>query len=147
MSSKLTPNQIADCIKTIIKSKVKTRKFNETIELQIGLKDYDTQKDKRFAGSVRLPNIPRPKLKICLIADAKHKAEALKLNLTDVDIVELDDLKIHNKEKKPIKAWAKKYSMLLATDTNIKKIPVVLGPWLKRLGMFPTPVTHNENLK
>ena len=29
------------------------RGFNETVELQIGLKNYDTQRDKRFAGSVR----------------------------------------------------------------------------------------------
>ena len=33
----------------------KARKFVETVDLQIGLKDYDPNKDKRFAGSVRLP--------------------------------------------------------------------------------------------
>ncbi len=42
----------------------KQRKFVETVDLQIGLKDYDPNKDKRFAGSVRLPYIPRPKLKV-----------------------------------------------------------------------------------
>jgi large subunit ribosomal protein L10Ae len=45
----------------------KPRKFVETIDLQIGLKDYDPNKDKRFAGSVRLPYIPRPKLKVKMI--------------------------------------------------------------------------------
>ena len=43
-------------------SKEKNRKFVETIELQIGLKNYDPQKDKRFSGSVKLPHIPRPKM-------------------------------------------------------------------------------------
>jgi large subunit ribosomal protein L10Ae len=42
----------------------KERKFVETVDLQIGLKDYDPNKDKRFAGSVRLPYVPRPKLKV-----------------------------------------------------------------------------------
>ncbi len=42
----------------------KKREFAETVDLQIGLKDYDPNKDKRFAGTVRLPNIPRPKLKV-----------------------------------------------------------------------------------
>ena len=42
----------------------KPRKFIETIDLQIGLKDYDPNKDKRFAGSVRLPYIPRPRLRV-----------------------------------------------------------------------------------
>ena len=32
----------------------KKRNFLETVELQIGLKNYDPQKDKRFSGTVRL---------------------------------------------------------------------------------------------
>lgn len=44
----------------------------ETIELQIGLKNYDPQKDKRFNGSIKLPLIPRPKLKVCVLGDVKH---------------------------------------------------------------------------
>jgi len=36
--------------------------------------------------------------------------------------------------------------VLLATDANIKKIPVVLGPVLNRIGMFPQPVSHDEPL-
>ena len=31
----------------------KPRKFTETVELQIGLKNYDPQRDKRFSGTVR----------------------------------------------------------------------------------------------
>jgi large subunit ribosomal protein L10Ae len=58
----------------------------------------------------------------------------------------MEDLKKFNKDKKLIKKWAKKYSLLLATDTLIKKIPTVLGPVLNRIGMFPQPCTHNESL-
>lgn len=57
----------ADRMKALIAQMLSTRKprkFVETIDLQIGLKDYDPNKDKRFAGSVRLPYIPRPKLKV-----------------------------------------------------------------------------------
>lgn len=50
----------------------KKRGFTETIELQIGLKNYDPQKDKRFSGSIRLPYVPRPKLK----ASHRHLLEA-----------------------------------------------------------------------
>ena len=49
-------------------SKSKARKFTETVELQIGLKNYDPQKDKRFSGSVKLPYCPRPHLKVCALA-------------------------------------------------------------------------------
>ena len=34
-------------------SKDKPRKFQETVDLQIGLKNYDPQKDKRFSGTVK----------------------------------------------------------------------------------------------
>lgn len=29
------------------------RNFQETVEMQIGLKNYDTQRDKRFNGSIK----------------------------------------------------------------------------------------------
>lgn len=53
-------------------SRTKQRKFTETIELQIGLKNYDPQKDKRFSGTVKLPHIPRPNMKVCVLGDVKH---------------------------------------------------------------------------
>ena len=144
--SKLTQGQITEAINTILKDR-KQRKFVETIELQLGLKDYDTQKDKRFSGTVRLPNVPRPGMKICLIGDAKHQEEAKALGDPDLECVDLDSLKKFNKDKKLIKKWAKQYAILLATDTNVKKIPTVLGPVLNRIGMFPQVVTHAESLR
>merc|ERR1740130_716405 len=143
--SKITNALVLECIKEM-REKSKSRKFTQTVELQVALKDYDPQKDKRFVGSVRLPNIPRPNLKICVIADQKH-ADEIKAAGLEIDVTNLDTLKKFNKDKKQIKKWAKKYSLLLATDTLIKKIPVVLGPVLNRIGMFPQPVTHNEPIE
>jgi hypothetical protein len=34
------------------------------VELQIGLKNYDPQRDKRFSGTVKLPRVPRPGMTI-----------------------------------------------------------------------------------
>lgn len=34
--------------------------------VQIGLKNYDPQKDKRFSGTVKLPYTPRPSMKVCM---------------------------------------------------------------------------------
>ena len=34
-------------------SEEKPRKFLESVDLQIGLKNYDPQKDKRFSGTVK----------------------------------------------------------------------------------------------
>jgi large subunit ribosomal protein L10Ae len=65
----------------------------------------------------------------------------------NIDVMDFDALKTFNKDKKLIKKWAKKYTILLATDTLVKKIPTVLGPILNRIGMFPQVVSHNEDLR
>jgi len=95
---------------------------------------------------VRVPNVPRPNLKICLIADQKHQDEVKAAGL-DIDVTTLDALKKFNKDKKLIKSWAKKYYLLLATDNLVKKVPVVLGPILNRINRFPQPVSHNEPIE
>merc|ERR1712014_80281 len=95
-----------------------------------------------MGGSVRLPSVPRPKLKLCMIAEAK-KAGIDK----DIDITDLDTLKKFNKDKKLVKKWAKKYSILLASDSVLKKVPVVVGPILARINRFPLVVDHNAPLQ
>lgn len=42
----------------------KKRNFLETVELQIGLKNYDPQRDKRFSGTIKLPTVPRPGMNV-----------------------------------------------------------------------------------
>jgi large subunit ribosomal protein L10Ae len=73
--SKLHSELLKDCISQIVQDAKKNRKFTETVELQISLKNYDPQKDKRFSGSVKLPHIPRPKMKVCMLGDAQHVEE------------------------------------------------------------------------
>lgn len=68
----------------------KRRNFVETIELQIGLKNYDPQRDKRFSGTVKLPNVPRPRMSICILADAADIDRAKQIEL---EYMSVDDLK------------------------------------------------------
>ncbi|TPX59680.1 hypothetical protein PhCBS80983_g02260 [Powellomyces hirtus] len=122
----------------------KPRKFTETVELQIGLKNYDPQRDKRFSGTIKLPNVPKPKMKLCILADQHHMDQAKSIGL---DFMSVDDLKKLNKNKKLIKKLAKKYDAFLASEALIKQIPRLLGPGLSKAGKFPTPVSHNDNLE
>jgi large subunit ribosomal protein L10Ae len=54
--SKISRDTLTEAVAEILKhsNETKKRKFRETIELQIALKNYDPQKDKRFSGTVRL---------------------------------------------------------------------------------------------
>ena len=122
----------------------KKRKFTETIELQIGLKNYDPQKDKRFSGTVKLPFTPRPQMKVCVLGDHKHCEEAKAIG---VDSMDVEALKKLNKNKKLVKKLAKKYAAFLASETVIKQIPRLLGPGLNKAGKFPTLISHSESLE
>merc|ERR1711879_781609 len=97
--------QVAEMIQA---SKDKNRKFTESVELQIMLKNYDPQKDKRFSGTVKLPNVAKPKFTVCVLGNQAH-----------ID-----------KAKKLVKKLAKKYDAFLASDALIRQIPRLLGPGL-----------------
>jgi len=145
MSSKLNGDLLREYIAEMLeKSKDKDRKFKETVELQIGLKNYDPQKDKRFSGTVKLPFLPRPRMKFCLLGDAQHCDEAKAIGL---DCMDTDALKKLKKNKKLVKKLAKKYHGFLASESIIKQIPRLLGPGLNKAGKFPTLVTHGEPLE
>jgi len=142
--SKVSRDTLYESIGEILKgSKDKQRKFLETVELQITLKNYDPQKDKRFSGTVKLPNIPRPKQQICVIGDAAHNDEA---ESKGVPHMSADDLKKLNKDKKLVKKLAKKYDAFLASESLIKQIPRLLGPGLNKAGKFPTMLTHQDDM-
>jgi len=143
--SKLSNETLREAIAAVLEgSKVKPRKFTETVELQVGLKNYDPQKDKRFSGTVKLPYTPRPQMKVCVLGDHRHCEEAKALG---VDAMSVEDLKKLNKNKKLVKKLAKKYSAFLASDSVIKQIPRLLGPGLNKAGKFPTLIGPNDNLE
>ena len=52
--SKVSRDTLYECVRNVLQgSQDKKRKFTETVELQIALKNYDPQKDKRFSGTVK----------------------------------------------------------------------------------------------
>uniref|UniRef100_A0A4X2LDK5 60S ribosomal protein L10a n=1 Tax=Vombatus ursinus TaxID=29139 RepID=A0A4X2LDK5_VOMUR len=56
MSSKVSHDTFYEAVQQVLHGpQHKHRKFLETVELQINLKNYDPQKDKRFSGTVRMP--------------------------------------------------------------------------------------------
>lgn len=58
--SKVPKDVLFECVQGMLQgAQEKKRKFVETVELQISLKNYDPQKDKRFSGTTRyvLPNL------------------------------------------------------------------------------------------
>ena len=146
LNSSLLDRAVSDILaysagETITKGKEeiqgKKRGFVETIECQISLKNYDPQRDKRFSGTFKLPTVPRPNLKCCVLGNAAHCEQADRIG---VDKMSVEDLKKLNKNKKLVKKLAKRYDAFVASQALIKQIPRLLGPGLNRAGKFPTVV-------
>jgi len=52
--SKIPRDILFDCVRGVLQgAQDKKRNFVETVELQIALKNYDPQKDKRFSGTTK----------------------------------------------------------------------------------------------
>jgi large subunit ribosomal protein L10Ae len=143
--SKITVAGVRSNVKELLEYSLETKKRNflETVELQIGLKNYDPQRDKRFSGTVRLTTVPRPNMSVCVLGD-QHDIDRAK-HLGN-DSMSAEDLKKLNKNKKLIKKLAGKYQAFVASDSLIKQIPRLLGPGLSKAGKFPTPVSHADDL-
>merc|ERR1712240_811196 len=145
MSSKVSREILQECVSAVKKgAEEKKRKFLESVDLQIGLKNYDPQKDKRFSGTVKLRHVPRNKFLVCVLGDQAHCDEAKSLGFPAMSA---DDLKKLNKDKKKVKKLAKSYDAFLCSDTLIKQIPRLLGPGLNKAGKFPTLITHTDDIE
>merc|ERR1711890_151478 len=146
MSSKVSKDTLFECVREVLKysTETKKRKFTETIDLQIGLKNYDPQKDKRFSGTIKLKHIPRPKFSVCIFGDQQHCDEA---KAKGIPFMSADDLKKLNKDKKKVKKLAKKYDAFMASESLIKQIPRLLGPGLNKAGKFPSLLTHADDIE
>jgi large subunit ribosomal protein L10Ae len=143
--SKIPADTLKEAVAKVLKAAEDNKRgFVETVELQISLKNYDPQKDKRFSGSIRLPCAPKQKFRVCVFGDAQHCDEA---KAAGIACMSVDQLKPLNKNKKAVKKLAKQYDVFLASDSLIKQIPRLLGPGLNKAGKFPSLLTHQDNMK
>ncbi|KAF2077566.1 hypothetical protein CYY_001107 [Polysphondylium violaceum] len=143
--SKISSDQVRQIVSAIFaESKEAKRGFVETVELQVNLKNYDTKKDKRFSGQIKLSTVTKPKLSVCVFADQAHCDEATKIGAEFMDIEALK--KIGPKNKKGIKKLSKKYDAFLASESILRQVPKLLGPGLNKVGKFPTLLTHAEDM-
>ena len=141
--SKIPNDVLEQAVTDIVRyaKETKKRRFVETVELQVGLKNYDVAKDKRFSGTIRLPKVCKPRMKFCVLGDVLHCDEAAVLK---VDSRDMDALNQFKRDKKLVKKLAEQYDAFLSSEAILRQIPRLLGPGLNKAGKFPTLITHNE---
>jgi len=120
--------------------KDKIRKFDESIDLIINIKDVNLNDPKnRIDKEIILSNeiITNDKPNICVIASDEILLEAKKLGLETIDSDGL--VKINNEEKKYKKKFAKKYDYFVVEDKMMRDVARYLARFLGPVGKMPKP--------
>ncbi len=120
--------------------KDKVRKFDETIDLIINLKDLNLNDPKqRIDKEIVLPNniITSDKPNVCVIASDEILLEARNLGLETIDNDGL--VQLNNEEKKEKKKFVKKYDFFIVEDKMMPSVARYLARFLGPLGKMPKP--------
>jgi large subunit ribosomal protein L1 len=120
--------------------KDKVRKFDESIDFIINLKDINLNDPKqRIDKEILLPNniITGDKPNVCVIASDEILMEAKNLGLETIDSDGL--VKLNNEEKKVKKKFVKKYDFFIVEDKMMPNVARYLARFLGPLGKMPKP--------
>ena len=123
----------------------KERKFKESLELYITLKDIDVKKGFALNEVIQLPNQMSKPAAVCVMAsgDMGLKAKEAKAD----EVLDNDNVNKLAEDKRASRKLINKYDFFLA-DTKL--MPVVgksLGQLLGPRGKMPTPVPFNAPLE
>lgn len=137
----------AESINTAInelKSKSKPRKFTQTFDITVNLKDMDMNKPQnRINAEIILPN-PVKQIKICVIA---HGDLAFKAEKAGADkIIDKDELAKLGSDRKLLKRVAKEYDYFIVGIDMMGNVARSLGPVLGPLGKMPLAPPKGEGV-
>jgi len=127
------------------KSKSEKRKFTQSVELVINLRDIDMKKpESKIQESVELPYPVAKQSKVCVIASGEL---ALKAKRAGADLViERADLEALAGDKKKQKNLVNEYEYFISEAPLMPTVGRVLGAVLGPKGRMPTPVPPNVDI-
>ena len=127
------------------KSKAEKRKFVQSIELVINLRDIDMKKpESKIQESIELPHPVGKQGKVCVIASGEL---ALRAKRAGADLViERADLETLAGDKKRQKTLVNEYEYFISEAPLMPIVGRVLGAVLGPKGRMPTPVPPNVDI-
>ncbi len=141
----LSNQQLAELVKKG-KDQSKERKFPQSVEVVLKLKDLDPKKtDLNINDIIYLPHPTTKQAKVCYIGtgDIAMRAKAAKANL----VIDPSQLENYAESKKDAKKLARSYDFFLADTALMPRIGRVLGQALGPKGKIPTPVPPNAPIE
>lgn len=141
----LSNQQLAELVKKG-KEQSKERKFPQSIEVVLTLKDVDPKKtDLNINETVYLPHPTTKQAKICFIGagDLAVRAKNAKADA----VIDPSQLENYAGSKKEAKKLARTYDFFLADTSLMPRIGKILGQSLGPKGKIPTPVPPNASVE
>jgi large subunit ribosomal protein L1 len=141
----LSNQQLAELAKKG-KEQSKERKFPESVEVMITLKEVDPKKtDLNVNEIVYLPHPSAKQARVCFIGsgDLAVRAKNAKANL----VMDPSQLENYGGSKRDAKKLARSYDFFLADTALMPRIGKVLGQALGPKGKIPTPVPPNSPIE
>ena len=123
----------------------KERKFKESLELYITLKDIDVKKGFAFNEVIQLPNQMSKPAAVCVMAsgDMGLKAKDAKAD----EVMDNDGLDKLAQDKRASRKFINKYDFFLADTKLMPLVGKSLGQLLGPRGKMPTPVPFNAPIE
>ncbi|KAH7933499.1 hypothetical protein HPB49_013248 [Dermacentor silvarum] len=144
MSTKVNRELLNESINKVIEESARrNRKFVETVEMQIALKNMNPHKVKPASGTFRLKHSMKPNFQVCVIGDKEHCEEA---RANGVDFVDLETVQRMKRQPSFARKIIKKYDGFLGSTTILNEVTNVVGPMLKKRGKLPLPLRHGDCL-
>ncbi len=127
------------------KKNSKDRKFTQSIDLTINLKELDmTKPENRIDEELVLPHGTGKPVKVGVIAEGELALQSK--NIADV-VIRKDELKELTKDKKKAKKLANDIDFFVAQIDLMPLIGKSIGPILGPRGKMPKPIPHNAPVK
>ena len=123
----------------------KERKFKESLELYITLKDIDVKKGFALNEVIQLPNQMSKPAAVCVMAtgDMGLKAKDAKAD----EVMDNDGLDKLAQDKRASRKFINKYDFFLADTKLMPLVGKSLGQLLGPRGKMPTPVPFNAPIE
>ncbi len=124
---------------TEMRAKTEKRKFNQSVELAVKLREIDFKKPEyRINENLELPTPADKEVKVCVIAGGDL---ALRAKNAGADLViGREDLDKFGREKKEARKIAQNYDFFVAEAPLMPLVGKTLGQILGPRGKMPTPV-------
>ncbi len=124
---------------TEMRAKTEKRKFNQSVELAVKLREIDLKKPEyRINENLELPTPADKEVKVCVIAGGDL---ALRAKNAGADLViGREDLDKFGREKKEARKIAQNYDFFVAEAPLMPLVGKTLGQILGPRGKMPTPV-------